>query len=96
MFPAGKRTLFPQPWREIFYICICFQIWTALMIQSKIWELGVMIYEPRFFKHHFPVFGKENCLQKTKHRQVSLHGGGQCRLVSEVDRLEDWPCFSNC
>lgn len=59
MFPAGKRTFFPRPWHEIFCIYICFQIWAALMIQSEIWELGVMIYERRIFKHHFPVFGKE-------------------------------------
>lgn len=38
--PSRQEETFFQAWHVNFSIYICFQIWAALMIQSKIWELG--------------------------------------------------------
>lgn len=61
------------------------------------WNLGVGGNDlwAQDFQTSFPRVWKRN-LAVRKTSQGSLHRGGRRGLVSEVGRLEDWPCFLNC
>lgn len=90
-FPSRWEEKLSQAGQENFPICICLLMRAALMIHRKILGIGVMIYQRKVFKSHFPCFKVK--FDHENSSQMSPDNWGWHKFVFEVKGWEDWPCF---